>query len=41
LAVREVRASEFTDYERVHDDVAATQMRAEFGPALAKVVNPD
>ena len=40
LAVREVTAGEFTDYERMHYDVAPSQTLAEFGVALAKVVNP-
>ncbi len=41
LAVREVTAGEFTDYEWMHDDFAATETLAEFGPALAKVANPN
>jgi hypothetical protein len=40
LAVREIAAGEFTDYERVNYDFAATEMLAEWGLALAKVVNP-
>jgi hypothetical protein len=31
LAVREVTAGEFTDYERMHYDLAATETLAEFG----------
>jgi hypothetical protein len=40
LAVREVTAGEFTDYERMHHDFAASETLAEFGLAFAKVVNP-
>jgi hypothetical protein len=41
LAVREVTAGEFTDYEWMHYDFAAMETLAEFGLALAKEVNPN
>jgi hypothetical protein len=41
MAVREVTAGEFADYEWVHYDFAATEMRVKSGLALAEVVNPN